>query len=322
MSYLFLIFTDTHFYAPGSLHPEKSWWNRVLEAYSEEITTNLIRTVRQVKPDFIVHCGDLTGYCDAKNFAFSCQVMAAMNCPWYVVPGNHDTWFPGVRAALSLMYKLPKEQCHYALNLAGLKFIFLDVAYWHSKEANISPYLDRELYDSGKIVGMGPSPAEVMWFAQELDATTQEPIPVVVVSHAPLSFKPTYPTHTLPHGIPAPNKKTSLVAVIGDIAYRNSLRSLIKQSKQVVLALAGHWHIHDKHREGNVIYCQTASLREYPFELRQCIVHPDRLVISTISLNNPKLNRLSYVPDWGNAWIRGTAGDREFSIPLPKYPRN
>jgi hypothetical protein len=193
---------------------------------------------------------------------------------------------------------LPTERCYYALDLAGLRFIFLNVAYWHSNEDIVSPYLDKELYDSGKIVGIGPSPAKVLWFAQELRVARQVPMPVVVVSHAPLSFKPSYRTHTLPHGIPTPNKRISLAALIGDIVYRKSLLKIIRQSGQVVLTLAGgHWHIHDKHREGRVVYCQTASLREYPFEMRQCIVYPDRLVISTIGLKNTKFNQLSYIAD-------------------------
>jgi hypothetical protein len=71
-------------------------------------------------------------------------------------------------------------------------------------------------------------------------------MPVVVVSHAPLSFKPSYHTHTLPHGIPTPSKRIFLTALIGDIVYRKSLLKIIRQSGQVVLTLAGHWHIHDK----------------------------------------------------------------------------
>jgi 3',5'-cyclic AMP phosphodiesterase CpdA len=81
MSYRFFILTDTHFFAPGSIHHEKSWWNRVLEVHSEEIAAHLINTVRELKSDFIVHCGDLTGYCNAHNYEFSCQVMSAMDRP-------------------------------------------------------------------------------------------------------------------------------------------------------------------------------------------------------------------------------------------------
>jgi 3',5'-cyclic AMP phosphodiesterase CpdA len=316
MSYQFLVLSDTHFFAPGVALADKTWWNRVLQTRSEEIAANIVDTVREIKPDFIIHCGDITGHGDMANYEFGCQVMNATSSPWYAVPGNHDTWFPGVRAALSQRYGLLPQQCHYSLNLAGLRFIFLDVAYWHSIQGEVSPYLDKELFDTGQIYGMGPSPAELTWFGAELVAAEHEP--VVVVSHAPLGFRPIYRTGTLPYGLPAPEGQISLVDRMGDIALRQSLRELIRRSGRVVLALAGHWHIHEVLREEGVIYCQTASLREYPFEMRQCVVYPDHISVSTIGLKDPELSRSSYISEWGNSWVAGNARDREFSVSLQK----
>lgn len=315
MSYQFLVLSDTHFFAPGVALEDKTWWNRVLQSRSEAIAANIVETVREIRPDFIIHCGDFTGHGDMANFEFGCQVMNATGSPWYVVPGNHDTWFPGVRAALSQRYGLPSPQCHYSLSLAGLRFIFLDVAYWHSLKGEVSPYLDKELYENGQIAGMGPSPAELTWLEAELVGAEKEP--VVVVSHAPLEFKSTYSTGSLPYGLPAPGGQISLVDWIGDIALRRSLCELIQRSSRVILALAGHWHINEVLRKEGVVYCQTASLREYPFEMRRCRIYSDHLVVSTIGLKDPGFSRASYISEWGNSWVAGTARDREFSISLP-----
>lgn len=315
MSYQFLVFSDTHFFAPGVAVADKTWWNRVLQSRSEDIAASIVDTVREIKPDFIIHCGDITGHGDMTNFEFARQVMDATGSPWYAVPGNHDTWFPGVRAALSQRYGLPSQQCHYSLSLAGLRFIFLDVAYWHSIQGEVSPYLDKELYDNRQIAGMGPTPAELAWLETELVAVENEP--VVMVSHAPLGFRSTYRTGSLPYGLPAPGGQISLVDRMGDIALRRSIRELIHRSGRVALALAGHWHIHEVLSEEGVVYCQTASLREYPFEMRRCVVYPDRLVVSTIGLTDPEFSRSSYISEWSNSWVAGTASDREFSISLP-----
>lgn len=310
----FLVLTDTHFFAPGGAQADKTWWNRVLQSRAADIAEDLVKTVREIKPDFIIHCGDFTGHCDLANFEFGCQVMDAMGCPWFAVPGNHDTWFPGVRAAFSQRFGLSAPQCYYALRLAGLKFIFLDVAYWHTVQGEIAPYLDKELYDTGQIAGIGPSTEELDWLEAELAAPVGQP--VVLVSHAPLAFRPVYRTGTLPYGKPAPGGEVALVDRMGDIALRGALRKIIRRSEAVVLALAGHWHIHEALLEEGVTYCQTASLREYPFEMRCCAVHPDRIEISTAGLKASEWQRLSYIEEWGNAWVSGIAHDREFSVPF------
>jgi 3',5'-cyclic AMP phosphodiesterase CpdA len=314
MSYQFIVLSDTHFFAPGNATTDKTYWNRVLQSRSEQIAASIVDTVRGIKPDFIIHCGDITGYGEMSNVEFSRQVMDASGSPWYAVPGNHDTWFPGVRAELSQRYGLSSEQCHYSLGLAGLRFIFLDVAYWHSIKGNVSLYLDKELYDNGQIAGMGPSPDELSWFETELTTVKNEP--VVLVSHAPLGFKPKYRIASLPHGLPVPEGQISLVDRMGDVVLRRALRDLIHRSSQVVLALSGHWHINDVQSEDGVVYCQTASMREFPFEMRRCVVYPDHLAISTIGLNDPDFSRSSYVSEWGNSWVAGTAGDRKFSVSL------
>ncbi len=313
MAQRFVILSDTHFLAPQPNVADKTWWNRVLEAECGEIGAALVRAVRRLEPDFVVHCGDLTGHCDMANYEFGAAVMDRLQCPWYVVPGNHDTWFPGVRAALAARYGLPGHQCHYARDLAGLRFLFLDMSYWASRDGRIMPYLDQDLYDGGQIAGMGASPEGLDWLEREL-ATADRP--VVVVSHAPLGYKPDYAVATLPHGKPPAGPRTSVVGIMGDVVGREGVRALLRRHPRVRLALAGHWHICDLTREDGVAFCQTPALREYPFEFRLAIVEGGHVRVTTHGLGDETFRRQSYVETWGNAWVAGTEADRTFTVAL------
>jgi 3',5'-cyclic AMP phosphodiesterase CpdA len=310
----FVVVSDTHIFAPGSEPEDKLYWNRVLQSRSRDIADCLIDTITDLAPDFVVHCGDITGLCDMENFDYACQMLDSLPCPWYAAVGNHDTWNPGIRTAFSSRFGLPEGQCYYRRDLAGLHFIFLDVAYWTSAKGDVSPYLDKELYDSGQILGMGPSLAELQWLEEELPDCSHRP--VILVSHAPLGFKDAYPLATLPRGRPVQAPTTSLVDYMGDVLLRDQLRATVSRFPNVRVAFAGHWHISDATRDDGVLFCQTSSLREYPFEIRVAEVRDGRLSVITTGLKNTEFQRLSYVAEWGNSWVAGSPGDREFTVNL------
>lgn len=310
----FAIVSDTHFFAPGAATKDATWWNRVPQARSAEIGLSLVEALRAVEPDFLIHCGDLTGHGEMANFDLACQLLDQVGCPWYAVPGNHDTWFPGVRSALAARAGLAGDDCYYRRDLAGLRFIFLDVAYWVDRQGQITRYLDRERYDRGEILGLSFGPDELGWLEAELAGSAGQP--VVLVSHAPLGFKPGYPVATLPHGQPTAAPETSIVDLMGDLAQRRALRALIARCPQVKLALAGHWHIHDVTREAGVCFVQTAALREWPFEFRVATVTPGRLSLRTVGLPDARFSHGSYMPEWRNDWVAGRPADREVDVPL------
>lgn len=312
MSHRFVVITDTHFLAPGHTAEGKTWWNRALESRCGEISEALVEAVNRLQPEFVIHCGDFTGHCDLVNYECGLQVMNRLGCPWYAIPGNHDTWFPGVRAALAARYGLQGEDCFYTRDLAGLRFIFLDVAYWTSVYGDTTPYLDKELYDQGKIRGLASSRDELAWLEHELAAADR---PVVIVSHAPLGYKPAYPMPTLPHGKPALQPQTSVIDLIGDVVNRSAIRELMRRCPKVKMALAGHWHISDMFREDGVAFCQTGALREYPFEFRVVEVSDGTLHVGTAGLGEA-FQRESYVEAWGNQWVAGEEEDRSFRIEL------
>ncbi len=319
MPYRFVVITDTHFHAPGTVHKDATYWNRVLYTHGPAIAESLVATINDLKPDFVIHCGDFTGHCEREHFDYGCQVMNRLACPWYAVLGNHDTWNLSIRDPFSALYGLPVGQCSYSRDLAGLRFIFLDVAYWITKDGEVSPYLDWELYRSGQIAGMGPADETLRWLEAELTGNTDRP--TILVTHAPLGFKETYPVVTLPKGQPVQTPRTSLVDFMGDVLRRQEMRAIIRRHPQVKVAFAGHWHICDVTQEDGVVFCQTPALREYPFEIRLAEVRGDSLTVTTVGLNDSLFRCLSYLPEWGNDWVAGTGEDREFSVSLRRFDR-
>jgi 3',5'-cyclic AMP phosphodiesterase CpdA len=309
----FIVLSDTHFLEPELAAKEKTWWNRILETRCVEIGAALVRTINRLEPEFVVHCGDFTGQSDLGSYALGVEIMNRLNSPWYVVPGNHDTSEPGVRVALAERCQQPGEDCYFARDLAGLRFIFLDVAYWTSTRGETTPYLDHERFDRGEIAGMGLSPQELPWLEQELAAASN---PVVLVSHAPLGYQPSQPIKTLPRGEPPSQPRTPVVDIMGDVLQRAAVRDLIRRYPKVKAAFAGHWHLCDMIREDGVAFCQTAALREYPFEFKLVTVESGRLAVTTLGLDDDNFQRQSYIEEWGNRWVAGTEADRTFQVQL------
>jgi 3',5'-cyclic AMP phosphodiesterase CpdA len=107
-SFRFVVLTDTHVSAPGK-GVDGTWWNKVLGSQSQRIAESIIETITALSPDFIIHCGDFTEDSTMDSYHFGLEVMQQMGCPWYVVPGNHDTWATEVRSAFRSRYSLETE---------------------------------------------------------------------------------------------------------------------------------------------------------------------------------------------------------------------
>lgn len=313
----FAVISDTHFYAPGARTADKYYWNRVLEPESGAIGQALVETIKKHRPDFVIHCGDITGHCDLENWETACQTMDQFGCPWYGVLGNHDTWFPGVRDAFRERYSLPAGQYNYSRTIGGLNFIFLDLANWIDTDGRITPYLDIDLYDQGKIVSMGPAREGIEWLEKELDM--HPALPTVLVSHPPIAYKASYQVSTLPKGKKAPDSSVDLSTLILQSGHRDKLLEIICRHPQVTLALAGHWHLNDVTHWKRARFVQTASLREYPFEIRLFELDNGRLAGKTTGLSETRFREESFVPEWNNDWIAGKTADREIEIDLTRY---
>jgi len=310
----FVVISDTHFRVPGSVTEDKTFWNRVLRTRIGEVGECLIETINVIAPDFVVHCGDITGLCEMRNWDFACSLLDRLDCPWFAVLGNHDTWFPGLREAFSARFARASDRCYYRRDLLGMRFLFLDTVHWYTREGSISPYLDKELYDHGEIAGMGPSDEQLAWLSDQL--ARSQGWPVALVNHSPLGYRSVYPVSTMPKGQPSDTGRTSLENYFGPVMRRSEMRETIRCYGNVRVVFAGHWHIFDKVTQDGVVHCQTGSLREYPFEIRVVEVGRNRLEVETVPLLSGGFQAASLIPEWHNEWIAGSASDRTFSVPL------
>ena len=307
----FLVMTDTHFLPPGT-GEDMTWWNRMLKARGAEIADCLRDTVKELTPDFIVHCGDFTDDGELKSFRFGKSILDACGCPYYITLGNHDTWLPGTRGNISRLFGNRDGKFYYARDLGGMRFVFLDCAYWITREGREHRYIDWDFSEKGGYLGIGPTREELDWLEREL----RRGRPSVVVTHAPIFSKPTYPVGSLPMGEPVRDARTSCTRLGGDCIHRDELLRIITQAPSVKAVFAGHWHITDVAFHEGVAHCQTGAMIEYPFEMRLVRSDGRRLSISTVGLNDPSFAEDSLLAELRNEWVAGDEDSRQLSLEL------
>ena len=313
MTASFLIATDTHFYAPGTAE-NMTWWNTMLKEQSPAIAESFISTVRELDPDFIIHCGDLTDNGTPESFRYAKEIMDRLACPYYVSLGNHDTFKAGAREAIAGMFENADGKFYYACDLGGLRFVFLDCAYWIRKDGQEDEHIDWDLYRSGEYLGVGPSRDELNWLAEELGAGVGRP--TIVVAHTPFFSKATYPVGALPRGKPVKCAATPTVDFASYCVRHEKLMQTITSPGCVKAVLTGHWHIFDVACNEGIHHCQTGSMIEFPFELRSVEVIDGHMSMSTVGLNDPSFREMSLLHELGNGWVAGESGDRSLEVDL------
>jgi predicted phosphodiesterase len=316
MEYRFIVMSDTHFYVSDKVK-HSIFWNRSLEGKGVEIARCIVDTIKIISPDFVIHCGDFIDRGHKECFEFAKQTMDNLSVPWYLVPGNHDALDLIIRNEISLLYDLPYGQNYYSRDIGSFHFIFLDTCYWLTADNGILSYRDEQLYKAGMIKGFIMPAEEINWLKEELEANRHKS--VILVSHLPLKYKPTYPIATLPDGTEIEegsecSPKLFLESLKMNLLNEDEVISLIEDYKNVKAVFSGHWHINDVYRHKGIVYCQTCSLREYPFEFRVVDIEEDCLKVTTQPLLSSEFAEKSFVKERKNYWVKGILSDRCFSI--------
>ena len=309
----FLVLSDTHFCDPAAAK-DMTWWNKMLKTRSPEIADSMVSTVNAWNPDFVLHCGDLTDDGTLPSFQYAQSVMDRMSCPYYVVLGNHDTFQRGTREAISGLFENTDGKFYYARNLCGLRFVFLDCAYWIRRDGREDEHLDRNLYKAGGYLGIGPSEEELTWLERELG--NNRTIPTIVVGHTPMCSKSTYPVGSLPTGKPVRQHPTCYSDFAEYCVRYESVMQTIRSAGNVKAVLAGHWHIFDVTCNDGTYHCQTGSMIEFPFEMRWVQVNEGYASMTPVGLNEPSFRETSVLDELGNRWVAGEREDRTQKIDL------
>ncbi len=308
MTFRFLVIADTHFVrTPNDMDGE--WWNRTTEQFSDVMGEALVRKVRDLSPDLAVHCGDFNGWNDAAEYAYGADFMDRLGCPWIAVPGNHDTWEPAPGISGN-PFSAPGPRSR-AVDTGGIRFLLFDTASWLDKSGTWSPLLDRKRYDRGEIEGMGASPEDIVWLERELDALDR---PSVLITHAPVEYRPAYPVATLPHGRKTGGAETPPAVFVRDIIGIERIRGLLRKNRMVRACFAGHWHLNDAVVRNGMLHVMTGALREYPYDIRLVERNGDALRVTNHRLDVPELVKYSYIAEWGNRWIEGNTAVRDFEF--------
>jgi 3',5'-cyclic-AMP phosphodiesterase len=165
-------------------------------------TVKAIRSL-QPRPDAVMVSGDLADHGAADEYAQVRELLAPLDAPTYVLPGNHDD-----RAALRRAFELSgtgAEPVQYSVDLDSLRLVVLD---------SLRPGEDAGSLDSDRLG----------WLEAQLKA--ESTVPTLIAMHHP----------PVPTGLPAWDE-------IGlQESDRRALGEVIRAHRQVRRIVAGHVH--------------------------------------------------------------------------------
>lgn len=151
--------TDLHIREPGRLA-----YRRIDTApYLQRAVQTIVR-LRQ-RPEAVVITGDLTDFGRAAEYAHLAQLLAPLDMPVYLVPGNHDDPSELRRAFPSHTYLGAEGFVQYSVRVGGLRLVTLDTT------------------EFGKPYG-GLCEERLAWLERTLDAHRDEPV-VIAMHHPP-----------------------------------------------------------------------------------------------------------------------------------------
>jgi len=298
----FVVISDSHVDArPGG--SDGGYWNTMLTSRSRDILSAAVGDINARGVDFVAHCGDITNASDTESYRAVAEILSGLNCPFYFVLGNHDTWLEDRRGLAAELFGLEDPGLYRAVEFAGWRLLLLDFAYWVYRDGSIKGHYD--LDNPARVVDIIMPDRELDWLGQELrrDPST----PTVCFTHPVLAVRPEYPVARMPGGEPVTKRPVTLE---GELCGSGRLKAVLAGHPCVKAVFSGHGHMHDCIVEDGVLYCQTGALVSYPNEPRLVRVKSDRIETEVFPLSRGDFAELSYRPEWGNRWVAGRPVDR------------
>ncbi len=127
-----------------------------------------VNQINELKPDFVVICGDLVNKANDASFADFITIRNDFTVACHCAPGNHDVGKPSVKSLEYYRDTLGKD--YFSLEHKGLTFVFTNTQLW-------------------KAPLEGESEKHDAWIVQTLADAKAKHSPVLLVGHFPLFVK-------------------------------------------------------------------------------------------------------------------------------------
>ena len=284
-----LFLTDTHL---GGV-PEGFWQQPRRPDLLEPLVERLRQWMRKHPVDAVLHGGDMTDHGSDEEIALAVALFGRLPAPVYLALGNHDLIgrgsFARWQATADAWFAGNGEAFGVGFPHAGVFVLNHD---WHDRRVPFhwDPTLSQR-------------PVVLDRQRQRLEAFARHtPLPVLLVTHAPLHAIPTAQTG-LEEAIHRPSR-----------AFVADMMSLAQRHPNVVLALSGHNHVNTFTRDDALASMSTASFIEPSFDVRLITIDTATLSVETISLADEISTPYQFDAD--RAWTIGSIRDRQCTIRL------
>lgn len=280
----------------GIFEYPSNWINRMLYKRMPEIMKYVLPEINRLKPDFVIHCGDLSG--DRKEYLITAKrLLDKLNVPYYIVRGNHD---PGNDLANIFSRHIGNDKkLYYVFNYKDFCFIILDgVNYLYEYGITSSWKADKK---NGEIIEVLRAniipPEETGWLKATLKKNKRNK--VFVFLHFPLLV----------------SKNSPQPYVSMRLGNFNQVLDILEQHRNVMAVFAGHSHINETRIKKNIHYFQVPSLSEYPMLYRQVVVFPSHVEVRSYQLPKTYLEESFLVTTENifnssdNGWVIGRNSD-------------
>lgn len=125
-----------------------------------------VKHINELKPDFVVICGDLVNHANDSSYVDFLRIKEEFNMPSYLAPGNHDVGMLPTDSSLAY-YRATVGKDYYDFRHKGVAFVVTNSQLWKGEVA-------------------GESERHDLWFRQTLAKYSKRNRALVVIGHIPL----------------------------------------------------------------------------------------------------------------------------------------
>lgn len=261
------------------------WHNRFLSDRPEETLAAAVAAVNALRPDLVVVTGDLADTAAEQELATARAVLDALEAPWIVCRGNHDVTPAGDRAPFDRAFGdrapvgvVPPHVWPLPEDTLAVTF---DAA-WAERDGQWRVFLPQ---------------AQLAAVLDALDAARPERL--LVLCHFPFVRQSEHVRAMAADGRNA-----------GTLWDGEAALAALAARAGFTLALTGHQHFHHIASDGGWLHVTTASLAEYPAELRLVTLADGLVGVQTA----PAAPAVVAASPPAVTWVRGRPEDREVVI--------